>query len=140
MLVYTINKLCGNECIQINTKPQVRNLSTEILQTLFICFFSRIDMTITPIEESYALLNRYGLHYPSSDAERVDGLTYAWQKLRGQAGSVAATLLEIQPVFKNDLLEGVTSFKTQLQEFVGDYREKYVLVYIFSFEQFYSRS
>jgi len=84
----------------------------------------RIDMTITPIEESYALLNRYGLHYPSSDAERVDGLTYAWQKLRGQAGSVAATLLEIQPVFKNDLLEGVTAFKIQLQEFVGDYREK----------------
>ena len=88
-------------------------------------------MTITPIEESYALLNRYGLHYPSSDAERVDGLTYAWQKLRGQAGSVAATLLEIQPVFKNDLLEGVTAFKIQLQEFVGDYREKYVLACIF---------
>ena len=81
-------------------------------------------MTITPIEESYALLNRYGLHYPSSDAERVDGLTYAWQKLRAQASGVAATLLEIQPLFKNDLLDGVTVFKVQLQEFVADYREK----------------
>ena len=81
-------------------------------------------MTITPIEESYALLNRYGLHYPSSDADRVDGLTYAWQKLRAQAGGVAATLLEIQPLFKNDLLEGVICFKVHLTEFVSDYREK----------------
>ena len=46
-------------------------------------------MTITPIEETYALINRYGLHYPSSDAERVDGLTYAWQKLGTQVGFCA---------------------------------------------------
>ncbi len=50
-------------------------------------------MTIPPIEESYALLNRYGLHYPSSDAERVDGLTYVWQKLRTQ---VSETFNSIQ--------------------------------------------
>ena len=41
-------------------------------------------MTIGPIEESFAMMNRYGLHYPSSDAERVDMLTYEWQKLNGQ--------------------------------------------------------
>ena len=81
-------------------------------------------MTITPIEESYALLNRYGLHYPSSDAERVDGLTYAWQKLRTQASTVADHLLKIQPEFKSDLLEGVDLFKTHLKEFVKDYQEK----------------
>ena len=41
-------------------------------------------MTITPIEESFALLNRYGLNYSSADSEQVDGLTYAWKKLQGQ--------------------------------------------------------
>ena len=46
--------------------------------------FSRIDMTIGPIEESFAMMNRYGLVYSSSDAERVDGLTYAWRKLHAQ--------------------------------------------------------
>ena len=44
----------------------------------------RIEMTIGPIEESFALLNRYGLVYSSSDSERVDGLTYAWKKLLDQ--------------------------------------------------------
>lgn len=41
-------------------------------------------MTITPIEESFALLNRYGLVYSSTDSEQVDGLTYAWRKLKDQ--------------------------------------------------------
>lgn len=41
-------------------------------------------MMIGPIEESFAMLNRYQLHYPSTDAERVDGLTYAWKKLTAQ--------------------------------------------------------
>ena len=41
-------------------------------------------MTVGPIEESFALMNRYGLVYSSSDAERVDGLTYAWRKLHAQ--------------------------------------------------------
>jgi len=41
-------------------------------------------MTIGPIEESFAMMNRYGLVYSSSDAERVDGLTYAWRKVHAQ--------------------------------------------------------
>lgn len=48
-------------------------------------------MTIGPIEESFAMMNRYGLVYSSSDAERVDGLTYAWRKLHAQ---VSVTNLE----------------------------------------------
>ena len=43
-------------------------------------------MTIGPIEESFAMMNRYGLVYSSSDSERVDGLTYAWRKLHAQVG------------------------------------------------------
>ena len=49
--------------------------------------YNRIDMTIGPIEESFAMMNRYGLVYSSSDSERVDGLTYAWRKLHGQVGA-----------------------------------------------------
>ena len=44
----------------------------------------RIDMTIGPIEESFALLNKYGLHYSSHDSERVDSLTYSWKKVNSQ--------------------------------------------------------
>ena len=45
-------------------------------------------MTIGPIEESFAMMNRYGLVYSSSDAERVDGLTYAWRKLHAQVSVI----------------------------------------------------
>lgn len=43
-------------------------------------------MTIGPIEESFAMISRYGLQvvYSSSDAEGVDSLTYAWRLLREQ--------------------------------------------------------
>lgn len=44
-------------------------------------------MTVGPIEESFAMMNRYGLVYSSSDAERVDGLTYAWRKLHAQVST-----------------------------------------------------
>ena len=39
-------------------------------------------MEITPIEESYTLLNIYGLNQFNTDNEHVDSLTYAWKKLQ----------------------------------------------------------
>lgn len=44
----------------------------------------RVDMTITPIEESYALLNKYNIFFNDGNAERVDTLSYGWKKLIAQ--------------------------------------------------------
>ena len=44
----------------------------------------RIDMTITPIEEAYAMLNRYNIFFNDGNAERVDSLSYGWKKLIAQ--------------------------------------------------------
>jgi dynein heavy chain len=44
----------------------------------------RIDMTIGPIEETYALLNRYNISFSDGNAERVDSLSYGWKKLMAQ--------------------------------------------------------
>jgi len=41
----------------------------------------KIDMTIGPIEESYALLNKLELTYSDGNAEKVDGLAYQWKNL-----------------------------------------------------------
>lgn len=46
----------------------------------------RIDMTIGPIEESYAMLNKYELHFHDGNAEKVDTLSYSWKNLREQVG------------------------------------------------------
>ncbi|XP_077977872.1 dynein axonemal heavy chain 5-like isoform X2 [Glandiceps talaboti] len=84
----------------------------------------RIDMTIGPIEESYALLNKYEMTFPDGNAEKVDGLTYAWKKLTAQAQSVQTHLLKIQPGMKADLLKGVEVYIQDVHTFVGDYNDK----------------
>ncbi|ELU05307.1 hypothetical protein CAPTEDRAFT_162628 [Capitella teleta] len=84
----------------------------------------RIDMTMTPIEEAYVMLAKYGQHHNDGNAERVDSLPYGWKLLKQQVLQVQANLLEIQPEFKMDLLNGVEKFKTDTQEFYDDYGEK----------------
>ena len=49
-------------------------------------------MTITPIEETYALLNKYNIFFNDGNAERVDTLSYGWKKLIAQV-SLAFSLL-----------------------------------------------
>ncbi|XP_076466904.1 dynein axonemal heavy chain 5-like [Babylonia areolata] len=81
----------------------------------------RIDMTIGPVEETYALLNRYNIFFNDGNAERVDTLSYGWKKLIAQANQVQEHLLTIQPAFKSDLLAGVEAFIVDNNEFVGSY-------------------
>nr|XP_006825999.1 PREDICTED: dynein heavy chain 5, axonemal [Saccoglossus kowalevskii] len=84
----------------------------------------RIDMTIGPIEESYSLLNKYEMTFPDGNAEKVDGLTYAWKKLTVQSQQVQSHLLKIQPGMKADLLKGVEIFVQDVNIFVSDYNDK----------------
>ena len=41
-----------------------------------------IDMSISPIEESYTMLTKYELPVPKEESERVDTLRYSWEKLQ----------------------------------------------------------
>lgn len=54
-------------------------------------------MTIGPIEESFALLNKYGLHYSSHDSERVDSLTYSWKKVNSQVRAYCVLSMTLIP-------------------------------------------
>jgi dynein heavy chain len=42
----------------------------------------RIDMNITPIEESYAMLQAHGLIIPREEIEQSDSLRYRWGQLQ----------------------------------------------------------
>jgi dynein heavy chain len=44
----------------------------------------RIDMNITPIEESYAMLQMHGVNIPREEIERSDTLRYRWGKLQNR--------------------------------------------------------
>ncbi|CAH3041642.1 unnamed protein product [Pocillopora meandrina] len=80
-----------------------------------------IDMSIGPIEESYAMLNRYELLVAKEESERVDTLRYSWQKLQSLATESQGQLIQIQPNFKGDLIDKVQVFIVDVSSFSSDY-------------------
>ncbi|XP_022805941.1 dynein heavy chain 5, axonemal-like [Stylophora pistillata] len=81
-----------------------------------------IDMSIGPIEESYAMLNRYELLVAKEESERVDTLRYSWQKLQSLATESQGHLIQIQPNFKGDLIDKVQIFIEDVTSFSSDYQ------------------
>ncbi|KAE8597580.1 hypothetical protein XENTR_v10016521 [Xenopus tropicalis] len=81
----------------------------------------RIDMMIGPIEESNSLLLKYELVFQDGNAERVDGLAYAWKNLNTQAVYTQNLLIKVQPEMKTDLLDGVEKFHIDAAEFYKNY-------------------
>lgn len=68
--------------------------------------------------------NRFRLTFNDGNAERVDALSYGWKKLRTNSLEVQEKLLELQPVFKKELNDGIEKFKVQSSEFMSDYNTK----------------
>ncbi|CAH1269411.1 DNAH5 [Branchiostoma lanceolatum] len=83
-----------------------------------------IDMSIGPIEESYALLSKHELLYAREEAEKVDTLHYSWERLLAQAMEVQDHLISIQPNFRGGLISNVKAFKEECTNFYGDYHSK----------------
>ncbi|GCB62030.1 hypothetical protein scyTo_0004192 [Scyliorhinus torazame] len=84
----------------------------------------KIDMTIEPIEETYALLSKHELLFQDGNAERVDGLSYAWKNINAQVVQIQSVLLKVEPAMKTDLQERVQIFQTDVQNFYQDYDSK----------------
>lgn len=83
-----------------------------------------IDRTITPIEETYTMLNKYEITFNDGNAEKVDSLAYGWKNLNEKAREVQDDLIRIQPTFKTDLLNKVGQFKVDSTNYVDEYNEK----------------
>ncbi|XP_072567808.1 dynein axonemal heavy chain 5 [Paramormyrops kingsleyae] len=81
----------------------------------------RMDMMIGPVEESFALLNRHELSFSDGNAEKVDGLAYAWRNLNALVRQTQNILVRIQPTMKADLLTCVEAFQTSVQTFYSSY-------------------
>ena len=84
----------------------------------------RVDTSMTPIEESYALLHRYQLPVLQEESERVDTLRYSWNRLLELVRQVQDHLIEIQADFKATLVENVVVFHEDLGSFYADYGTK----------------
>ena len=86
--------------------------------------FTRIDMAIPGIEESYAMLAKHELPVAREEVERCDTLRYAWHQLLVQQAKVSDHLVDIQPSFRGTLHDNVEQFKVDTENFYRDYHEK----------------
>ncbi|XP_040833581.1 dynein heavy chain 5, axonemal [Ochotona curzoniae] len=80
-----------------------------------------IDFQVGPIEESYALLNKYGLLIAKEEMDKVDTLHYAWEKLLARASEVHHELVSLQPTFRKELISTVEVFLQDCHQFYLDY-------------------
>ena len=69
------------------------------------------------------MLNRHELPLEREDAERVDTLRYTWKKMVAQSGIVQDELIDVQPKFRQNLLENVQIFKEDCAVFYTDYAD-----------------
>ncbi|XP_040838895.1 dynein heavy chain 8, axonemal isoform X1 [Ochotona curzoniae] len=81
----------------------------------------QMDMTLGPIEEAYAILNRFEVEVTKEESEAVDTLRYSFNKLQSKAVSVQDELVQVQPKFKSDLLESVEIFREDVTNFAEAY-------------------
>ncbi|XP_027976203.1 dynein heavy chain 8, axonemal [Eumetopias jubatus] len=81
----------------------------------------QMDMTLGPIEEAYAILNRFEVEVTKEESEAVDTLRYSFNKLQSKAVSVQDELVQVQPKFKSSLLEAVEVFCEDVMNFAESY-------------------
>uniref|UniRef100_A0A8C3CTQ3 Dynein axonemal heavy chain 5 n=1 Tax=Cairina moschata TaxID=8855 RepID=A0A8C3CTQ3_CAIMO len=80
-----------------------------------------IDSKVGPIEESYAMLNKYDLLVAKEESEKVDTLHYTWEKLLLRANEVQNELIALQPKFRGELISTVKVFTEDCAQFYSDY-------------------
>ena len=81
----------------------------------------KIDMTILPVEESYSMLVKHEINVNREEVEKCDTLRYSWQKLLQLASQTSSSLLDIQPKFRNELINNVKEFGIECNSFYTDY-------------------
>ncbi|XP_070603204.1 dynein axonemal heavy chain 5 isoform X1 [Erythrolamprus reginae] len=80
-----------------------------------------IDFQVGPIEESYAMLNKYELLVAKEQMEKVDTLRYTWEKLLVRGNEVQNELVALQPKFRGELISTVEVFVEDCDQYYLDY-------------------
>ncbi|XP_064651602.1 dynein axonemal heavy chain 8-like [Lineus longissimus] len=81
----------------------------------------RIDMVLGPIEETYAMLQKFQVNVAIEEINKVDSLRYSFGRLLSRAGQVQSELVAIQPKFKTRLLESVETFHHEVSDYTTEY-------------------
>lgn len=75
------------------------------------------------------MLHKYELSVAKEEADKVDTVRYAWEKLLSRSTEVQNELLALQPNFRGELLSNVQTFLEDCQHFYQDYEKvKHTLI------------
>ncbi|OWF42162.1 dynein heavy chain 8, axonemal-like [Mizuhopecten yessoensis] len=81
----------------------------------------QIDMTLGPVEESYAMLQDFGVTIPKEETDKVDSVRYSFHKLISSSNQIQDELVSVQPGFKSELLTSVEVFHKDVSDFGLNY-------------------
>lgn len=85
---------------------------------------AEIEMKLVPIEETYAVLNRYHVPVNQEEQDQVDTIRYGWKKLVSQARETMDRMREIAPGYKKQLTNDAQVFAEDLSVFNTEYTER----------------
>ena len=77
----------------------------------------QIEQLFGPVEEMYAMLNRYEVRVSKEEQDTVGELPYTWKKLKTLADTVGDNLVSMQEKFKKELMRNVKLFVADVQAF-----------------------
>ncbi|CAK8682402.1 unnamed protein product [Clavelina lepadiformis] len=83
--------------------------------------FTRIDFTLGPVEEAYAIMQKFEVEVNPDEINKVDTLRYGWNKLLSQANIIQDRLCRVQPEFRTDLITKVEKFHVDSADFQQSY-------------------
>lgn len=75
------------------------------------------------VQESYALVTKHELVVSRDETEHCDTLRYTWHKLQQQAAAVSSQLIQVQPIFRRQLVANVHHFAADCNQFYIAYRK-----------------
>uniref|UniRef100_H2YUI8 AAA+ ATPase domain-containing protein n=1 Tax=Ciona savignyi TaxID=51511 RepID=H2YUI8_CIOSA len=85
--------------------------------------FTRIDFTVGPVEEAYAIMQKFNVKVNPEEINKVDTLRYSWNKLLSQSNMISDKLCKVQPQFRSDLIDKVEKFHEDSTTFQEAYDE-----------------
>lgn len=82
-----------------------------------------MDLRIPPIEEAFYVVSKFNIPAVGDEHEEADSLRYMFQKLQDTANRMSATVVNLYPSFREQLLKDLDTFKFECDDFCVEYGE-----------------
>ncbi|CAG9764101.1 unnamed protein product [Ceutorhynchus assimilis] len=86
--------------------------------------FIEMDMDLSLMEEAYGTFGKFKIDTPKEDIERVESLRFNFQNMISHSKAVQEEICTVQGPLLEELTDGVSNFKDEVEQFDKDFEEK----------------